>query len=472
MTDLTRREFLSRGTKAAAGAAVAAGAVMNAIKPQNVLGANDRINVAVMGIRSRGRKHYQEWVGIPGVKVKTLCDVDENLFPECVKELEELQGKKPKTEFDIRNVLEDKDIDVLSIATTDHWHALATIWACQAGKHVYVEKPISHNLWEGRKMVEATRKYNRCVAVGMQSRSLKSVIDAIKFLHEGKLGEIYMAKGLCFKPRDSIGRFPDGPLPEGQDNYLRGKKLPNWDVNYLKKVHYDLWLGPAPLRPFNHNRFHYNWHWFWDYGCADIGNQGPHEMDIARWGMNKRVHPKKIKCVGGYYAFDSDQETPNTQFATFEYDDGKIIQFEVRGLYTNAEDGILIGNLFFGTEGWMHLNGGVWKTYFGRNNEPGPSSSAVMEEEAPDPGDLSGTGSMPHFINFIDTLRSENWMNLTADILEGHISTAMCHLANISYRLGRELTFDSNSEKFIQDEVANSYLTRNYRYPYVVPEKI
>ena len=446
---LSRRDFLNQGAKTAVGLA-AAGAVLDSLSPGSALGANDRINLAVIGIRSRGRGHYREWAKIPNVHVKTLCDVDERLFPKVVDELKTLQGKAPKTEIDLRKVLEDKEIDAVSIATTDHWHALATIWACQAGKHVYVEKPTSHNIWEGRKMIEAARRYQRIVSVGMQNRSSTGVRKAIEFLHAGKLGDVYMAKGLCFKPRDSIGKKPDGPVPEG--------------------LHYDLWLGPASWRPYNPNYVHYNWHWFWDFGCADIGNQGPHQMDIARWGMNKKVHPEKIKCAGGYFAFDSDQETPNTQLATFEYDDDKIIQFEVRGLYTNSEDGITIGNLFFGTEGWMHLNGNDWKTYFGRKNEPGPGYSS--KEAAADPSNLAGAGGSSHFNNFIDSIRSNDLLKCNADILEGHMSTVMCHCANISNRLGRELKFDSHSETFINDDIANGYLSRDYRYPFVVPDKV
>ena len=446
---LSRRDFLNQGTKTAVGLA-AAGAVLDSLRPENVLGANDRINLAVIGIHSRGRTHYREWAKISNVHVKTLCDVDERLFPEHVDELKKLQGKAPKTEIDLRKVLEDKEIDAVSIATTDHWHALATIWACQAGKHVYVEKPTSHNIWEGRKMIEAARRYQRIVSVGMQNRSSTGVRKAIEFLHEGKLGDVYMAKGLCFKPRDSIGKKPDGPVPEG--------------------LHYDLWLGPAYWRPYNPNYVHYNWHWFWDFGCADIGNQGPHQMDIARWGMNKKVHPEKIKCAGGYFAFDSDQETPNTQLATFEYDDDKIIQFEVRGLYTNSEDDIKIGNLFFGTEGWMHLNGNDWKTYLGCKNEPGPGYSS--KEAAADPSNLAGAGGSSHFNNFIDAIRSNDLLKCNADILEGHMSTVMCHCANISNRLGRELKFDSHSETFINDDIANGYLSRDYRYPFVVPDKV
>jgi predicted dehydrogenase len=448
----SRREFIDSSAKTAATLA-AVGAVTNSFAQGktklNQKGANDRINVAVVGIRSRGMNHCEEWTKIPGVQVHTLCDVDENLFAERVARVEKMQGVAPKTEVDIRRLLENKDIDAISIATTNHWHALASIWGVMAGKHVYNEKPTSHNIWEGRKIVEAARRYNRIVAAGMQNRSIKGVIEAIKFLHEGGLGDLYMAKGLCFKPRDTIGKKLDGPVPEG--------------------VHYDMWLGPAPVRPFNPNRFHYNWHWCWDYGCADFGNQGPHQLDIARWGLNKREHPKKIKCVGGHYAFDDDQETPNQQFGTFEYNDGKIMQFEVRGLYTNNESNVTIGNLFYGSKGWMALDGPNWKTYFGRKNEPGPSYDA--NESAADPMDLAGAGSSAHFANFIAALRANDVMKLNADIEDGHMSSSLAHLANISYRLGRELTFDSHAEQFENDPVANSYLTRDYRYPYVIPEK-
>lgn len=450
--DLSRRDFMETGAKTTATIA-ALGAVNSSFaqtkakaKPK---GANDRLNIAVVGIRSRGKEHYRQWAKMPGVFVHTLCDVDENLFAERVADVEKLQGTAPKTEVDIRRLLENKEIDAISIATTNHWHALATIWAVMAGKHVYNEKPTSHNVWEGRRMVEAARRYGKVVAAGMQNRSIAGVIQAMKFLHEGGLGDVYMARGLCFKPRDTIGKMNDAPVPAG--------------------VNYDLWLGPAPMRPFNPNRFHYNWHWNWDYGCADFGNQGPHQLDIARWGLNKRVHPHKIKSMGGHFAFDDDQETPNEQVGLFEYDDGKILQFEVRGLYTNNEKEVLIGNLFYGTKGWMWLNGTNWQTFFGRKNEPGPSYGE--KEEAADPMNLAGAGSSGHFANFIDAVKANDPMKLTADIEEGHMSSCLAHLANISYRLGRELTFDSHAEQFENDAVANEYLTRDYRYPFVVPDK-
>ncbi len=441
-----RRAFLGTAARTAALAAGAAPLVSN-----TVLGANNRINLAVIGIRSRGREHYRGFALIPDVRIKTLCDVDENLFEERVDDLETLQGKAPGTEFDLRRVFDDKEIDAVSIATCDHWHALAAIWACQAGKHVYLEKPVSHNIREGRKVVEAAARYGRIVAAGMQNRSLNGPRSAMQFLHEGGIGDVYMARALCFKPRDSIGFKQDEPVPEG--------------------VHYDLWLGPAPLRPFNPNRFHYNWHWYWDYGMPDMGNQGPHQMDIARWGLGQNEAPVKVKSVGGYFAFESQQETPNTQTTLFEYADGKILQFETRGVYTNTEEGITIGNLFYGSEGWMWVNGNKWKTFLGRDNIPGPSFSS-KDQDAADPGNLAGAGADAHYLNFITALRSGDPADLTAGILEGHKSVMLIHMGNISYRLGRELTFDSHNERFVGDDQANGYLTRNYRYPYVVPETV
>jgi hypothetical protein len=268
-----------------------------------------------------------------------------------------------------------------------------------------------------------------------------------------------MAKGLCYKPREGIGKKTDTATPDG--------------------LHYDLWLGPAPLQPFNPNFVHYNWHWFWDFGNGDIGNQGVHEMDIARWGLGKDTLPTEIYSNGGYYAFDSDQETPNTQHATFQWDDGKVLQFEVRGLYTNDEDDIRIGNLFYGSEGWMHLHQDGYETFLGRNNEPGPSGKPVVKKNMAAIGGPEGfqegaevaSARLMHRINFIEAVRMRDPAHLTGDILQGHISSALGHLANISYRVGRNLEFDPYTEKFVDDDQADGYLTRDYRYPYIVPEK-
>jgi predicted dehydrogenase len=443
---VNRRSFL-KSTGSVAAAAVAAPLVKTAWSNTSP---NETIRIAVIGLNGRGQTHYREWSKIQNVEVAYLVDVDETLIQRHVSAMEKISPKKPKTAVDIRKVLDDKEVDAISVATPDHWHALATIWGCQAGKDVYVEKPTCHNIWEGRKMVEAARKYNRIVQAGMQNRSNRNVQAAMKFLHDGGIGDVYLAKGLCFKPRDTIGRKPDSPVPEG--------------------LHYDLWLGPAQYRPFNPNYVHYNWHWFWDFGCTDLGNQGPHQMDIARWGMNKREYPVRIHCSGGYFVFDSDQETPNTQLATLEFADGKILQFEVRGLYTNAENGITIGNLFYGSKGWMHVDGSTWRTFMGRKNEPGPSMES--KEGAADPMNLLGTGDSGHFKNFIDAMRSRKISDQNAEIEEGHRSTSYCHLANIAYRLKRQLQFDSNLECFVNDPQADGYLTRHYRAPYIVPEKV
>jgi predicted dehydrogenase len=447
---MSRRSFMSQSTRGATGL-MAAGSVLH-LGSSKVLGANDRVNMAVIGVRSRGNEHINEWLKMPGVQVKSICDIDANFLPERAKMIKEKQGVEPKTETDIRRILEDKEIDAISIATPDHWHALAAIWGCQAGKHVYAEKPLSHTIWEGEQMIKAARKYSRIVQCGLQNRSITVVQKAMELVHSGELGEIYKVKGLCFKPRNSIGRKADCQPPQGVD--------------------YDTWLGPARYRAFNPNRFHYNWHWFWDYGCADIGNQGPHQMDIARWALNKNEWPQKIKCSGGYFAFDSDQETPNTQSATFEYKDGKILEFDVRGLYTNTEGSIGIGNLIYGTKGWMEIDAysAAWKTFFGRDNEPGPSHNGT--DDAADAGNLAGTGGSGHFVNFIESVRSGDWTKLNCDVEQGHKSTALCHLANISYRLNRELNMDEYSGKFIDDEIANEYLTKEYRQPFVLSSQI
>ena len=471
---ISRRQFLARSSQAAAGAVAVASLVQNtSVAKGRVIGANDRINVAVVGIHNRGGRHVDGFTKIPNVRIKTICDVDENLFTDESKRIEKLQGAKPSAEYDLRRVLDDKDIDAVSIATTDHWHALGTIWACQAQKHVYVEKPVSHNIWEGRKMIEAARKYDRIVQVGLQQRSNARTHQAMKFLHDGGIGKIYMARVICLKPRESIGKFPDGPSAESHQGhplfgYPVAGKVPPFDAGYLKNVHYDMWLGCAPKRSFNRNRFHYNWHWNWDYGCGEIGNTSPHSFDVALWGMQKNEHPVKISSKGGYFVFDSAQQTPNIQTTAFEYADGTILESEVRGLYTNSEQDAQIGNFFYGTKGWMVVSGG-WRTYFGRKNEPGPSSKTA---EKVDPTDLAGAVGGNHFENFIRTLRSGNKDDLACDIEIGCLSTALPHLANISYRLGRELVFDSAKEKFVSNKKADRMLTRKYRKPYIVPSRV
>lgn len=304
-------------------------------------------------------------------------------------------------------------------------------------------------------MIEAARKYNKIVQVGFQNRSINNVRKAMQALHDGVIGEVYMAKGMCYKPRASFGKAENGAPPAG--------------------LHYDLWLGPAAWRPYNELRGHYNWHWHWNTGNGDIGNQGPHQFDVARWGLNKDEHPVKIHSTGGYYKYtDCSQETPNTQSAVLEYADGKILQFEVRGLDTNGEGslGIKIGNIFYGTEGYMEVNGSHWKTFLGKDGLPGPSSDQEVQEEKPS-AYLAAPGGGGHYANFIAAVRSGNKADLTCDIYEGFLSTALPHLANISYRVGGQaLMFNSDTEQFVNNEGANALLTRQYREPYVVPDKV
>ena len=421
-------------------AAVAAGGF-------RALGANDRINVAIVSARGRGRYLIDTCARLPQARIAAVCDVDQAQVERASKLAESLQGAAPEPYADIRRLLENRSIDAVAIATCNHWHALATIWACQAGKDVYVEKPASHNLFEGRKMMEAARKYNRMVQAGMQSRTTAHKIEAIRLLREGIVGKLYMAKGICYKRRPSIGKAADGPVPPGVD--------------------YDLWRGPAPMRPFNPNRFHYNWHWFWDTGNGDIGNQGVHEMDIARWGLGKDTLPEHVVSTGRKFLYGDDQETPNTQTAIFQYPDCELV-FEVRGLPTGGEasiaedEHIFIGDIFFGSEGYLSLDPRGCQIYQGEKHE------LVRELKAREP--IWETA--PHMANFLDAVRARDHRRLTCDIREGHLSTALIHMANTSYRLGRSLRFDPARENYGRDAEANRFLSRDYRKPFVVPEKV
>ena len=455
MEHINRRTFLKKTTAASAGVAVGQSAIAKSSKRFDL---NDTINIAVIGIRSRGKDHYRALAKIPNVRIAALCDIDQRLFPEAVDEVKELTGYKPKTVNDFQDVLSDDGIDAVSIATPNHWHALQTIWACQAGKDVYVEKPVSHTILEGRKMVEAARKYSRVVQTGTQSRSSVATLQAMDFLGEGGLGEIYMTKGLCLKPRGSIGHVKNSEIPEGV----------NWDA----------FLGPAPYRPFNLNRFHYKWHWFWDTGNSDLGNQGIHQTDIGRWALGKYTHPVRIQGLGNFFIWDSDQETPNIQILEFEYEDGSILHFEVRGLGTNAEAGLRIGNLVFGSKGWMSFTSeeeGKCKAYYSDIQLMESGFSSYKEEEGPvftseDP--VTKDAVLNHFKNFIDCVRSRRWQDLNADILEGHLSSSLCHLGNIACRLKRSLKFNPHAEMFIDDREADSYLNKTYRAPYTLPDNV
>ncbi len=442
MDAFKRRQFIS--VSAGMFGANAVGQAQVVRRRSRRVSPNETIGVAVVGVGGRGGSHVSAFMSKPGgesptekgTRIATICDVDTAMAKSAMMSVEKNQGKAPKFETDLRRIMDDPEVDVVSIATTNHWHALATILACQAGKDVYVEKPISHNIFEGRKAVEAARKYGRIVQGGTQSRSSEALHEAVEYLRSGKLGKLYMAKGLCFKPRGSIGKVTMDQQPPATINY-------------------DIWIGPAPMKPVRRQKFHYDWHWLWDYGNGDLGNQGVHQMDLARWFLGKKELPKTVMSSGGRLGYVDDGETPNTQMCVFEYDD-VLLQFEVRGLVTNDEAGAKIGVIVYGSEGYMVVpNYSAWTAF-----NPGGKEVA------------KGSKGGDHFANFIKAVRSRNVSDLNADIEEGHQSAALCHLANISYRLGRKLKIDPKTEKFLSDTEANKMLTRDYRKPYVVPDRV
>lgn len=434
----SRRNFLKSTTGAAIGLGVLG-------RTSSWAGANETIRVGVVGIKGRGGAHIEAFSDLKGVEVVALCDVDESILNARAERYKDRLKQPVKKYFDIREMLQDKDIDAIAIATPNHWHSIMGIWSCQAGKDVYVEKPCSHNIFEGRKLVEAARKYNRIVQHGTQSRSSPAFKEAMQMLRDGIIGDVYYAKGLCYKWRDTIGHTMQEPVPEG--------------------VHYNMWMGPAPKRPFTKNRFHYQWHWQWNYGNGDIGNQGVHEMDIARCGLGVGL-PKIAQALGSHFMFDDDQETPNTMVATFKYpEENKMLVFEVRHWMTNDEidvggTGNVIGDLFLGPKGIMITTGYFgYKVFFGKDRRPGPKRNA---EGNP-------------FSNFIDCVRSRKREDLDAEILEGHLSSGLCHLANAAYRLERTLYFDPVKERCIDDPEADAILqgkVRGYRRPFVVPDEV
>jgi len=465
--EMNRRDFLKAGAQTGVGL-TALGGLGLITHPERVLGSNDRVQIAVVGLRGQGFAHVQRYAKMRDVNIAAVCDVDESILRQRLADMEKLGLPMPKTYIDYRKLLEDKSIDAVSIATPNHWHSLMGIWACQAGKDAYVEKPCSHNLWEGRQLVRAANKYNRIVQHGANSRSDLAVIEGMQKMRDGLIGDVYLARGLCFNWRNTIGKTPVEPVPAG--------------------VHYDMWTGPAPLKPFTRNRFHYQWHWIWDTGNGDIGNQGIHQVDVARWGLGVKL-PTKVSAIGGHFMFDDDQETPNTLNVAYQFDmpggARRMMEFEVRHWISNHEALIgdssfrggeipvavenaaapkkqkgprgSVGNIFYGSKGYLAINRHhAYRSWLGEEQAPGPSS----EKEG------------NNWANFIECVRSGKKENLNAPIEEGHLSCVLVHLANASYRLGRTLNFDPQTEQVIGDDEANQLLRGTYREPYVVPEKV
>lgn len=431
-----RRRFLKTSVAASAALVGAPAILASEGRPKDErgrrIGPNDEIRTAILGIRNQGRNHIDYHQATPCVRIATLCDPDERLFAERVKLV---RGGVPKTESDLRRVLDDKNIDCVSIAMPNHWHALAAVWACQAGKDVYVEKPVTYCVSEGRALVAAAQKYDRIVQAGTQMRAHTGRRAAIKLLRDGLLGELYMVRAFVYNPRDGIGRQPNGAVPKGVD--------------------YNLWMGPSAEQPFNPNRFHYNWHWFWETGNGEIGNNGPHMADLIVQGIDRQdTLPVKIASQGGRYVWKDQGETPNTQVTTYTYTEGLIATLEIRNLPSNKEVDVNEGAIFYGPKGHMVITGDGYRTVI--DKKPGPKGS--------------GTGAHRELVrNFYDVVRSRSRSDLLAPIEYGRTGAALCHLGNIAYRLGRSIEFDPRNETCQHDEAANTMLTRKYRQPFVMP---
>ncbi len=476
MKQQNRRKFLKQ---VAGGAGVLAGFTISGCKSSaRVIGANDTIRVAVCGINGQGRTHMKAYTTMKGAEVSHFVDIDTRLYESRTELVKEAGGRRPIFVQDIRRALEDDSIDAISIAVPNHWHSLMTIWACQAGKDVYVEKPISHNIYEGRKVVEAARKYGRIVQHGTQNRSDEDWCKMVAAVASGKYGKLLISYGWASKTRESIG-FAQPETPP-------------------KEIDFNLWLGPAQVEPFHKNLVHYNWHWFWNFGNGEIGNQGVHQMDVARWAITEatgKVGPKTIISMGGRYGYEDQGQTPNTQLTIMDFDGVKLF-FEDYGRVN--QDTRKVTNEFFTTEGVIKQN-----RFFPKGKGEGEPLEDV--EFTCYPGKAFG--------NFINCVRSRKRKELNAEALKGHRSAALCHLGNTSYRLGeptpfrktsdlilddkdsletfmemkehlreatnmdlnsgtyrlgRVLTYNAKKEKYVGDAEANQYLTRNYRAPFVV----
>lgn len=488
MTRQSRRAFLKRAAVTSAG--IAASFTISGTKASGrVIGANDTVRVGVAGINGRGMAHIGAYAHMKGVQVAYLIDIDSRLFQGRTRAVEEMGKNTPKCVQDIRRALDDKDLDAISIATPNHWHSLMTIWGCQAGKDVYVEKPCSHTVFEGQKCVEAAKRYGRIVQTGTQQRSMEGRAAEIAALHAGKWGKLNVSKAYVCKPRGSIGPRTDDKAPKGVD--------------------FDLWLGPAPMQSYSRAFVPYNWHWFWDFGNGEIGNQGVHELDVARWAIPGATLPTKVWSLGGRIGLNDSGQTPNMQMAVFEFGDA-ILVVEVRGFVGSKGYSPKVGNEFYTSEGRVGDRG--FSGEMGNGYEFQPKQGGKAHDVKIEPIHVTPGGP---FGSFIQCVRSRKPEAINAPILEGHYSAALCHLANISYRLGTEspwsrkpegldnpqvaesfetikanlkafgvdldktnyrmgrtLVLDPKTEQFVGDDEANKLLTQEYRKPFVVPDEV
>jgi predicted dehydrogenase len=398
------------------------------------ISANETVRVAVLGVNGRGRSHYNGFQGVKNVEVTTFADPDLVVAEARAADFEKKYGRRPKIVQDMRRVFDDKEIDAVSIATPNHWHALATIWACQAGKDVYVEKPGCHSIPEGRSMIAAAKKYNRIVQHGVQLRSSEAIQEAVKKLREGVIGDVYMARATIFKWRPKLENHPDEEPP--------------------KTLDYDLWVGPGKWRPYSKNHVHYNWHWTWDFGNGEIGNQGIHETDMLQWGLGVKF-PTKVSAMGGKYLWNDRRETPELLTALCDFGrEKKYAEIAVRFWCSNHETLDANGNLFYGSEGYMAISGYTkYEVFFGNKNKPGPTNQAPTR----------------HFENFIDAVRSRKVEDQNGPVETAHYASGLAHVANIAFRCGGALEFDPDKECFTNSEEANRLMETPYRKGFVVP---
>ncbi len=500
MPHLTRRRFLKNS------AIISAGAALSARSWGQVVGANSDVRVAVIGLNGRGGNHLSSLAAVKGVRVVALCDVDTAVL-DRVKNRAARDGSSPyggaKAYTDLRQLFADKEVDAVTVATPNHWHALAAVWAMEAGKDVYLEKPVSHNVWEGRQVVHAANKYKRVVQAGTQIRSGEGLQEAVAWIRAGNLGKITAARGFCYKRRNTIGK-------------TTGEQPPPATANY------DLWTGPAPLTPLRRKNLHYDWHWLNVTGNGDVGNQGIHQMDVARWFLGESGLPRHTLSIGGRLGYEDDGDTPNTQVVVHDYATAPLI-FEVRGLpakfdgrssvpATGAEaagaaassmdkyrNEVSIGNIIDCEGGYLMTSAYFTATAYDK------AGKVVKEFRGVD----------RHMQNFIDVVRSRQTSALYGPIEEGHISSALCHMGGLSHQLGRAqqpgaiaeqiasnkalveahgrmvehlaanqvdigktpltlglpLAIDAKTERFTGPTAAaaNPMLTRNYRAPFTVP---
>jgi predicted dehydrogenase len=422
---MSRRVFL--GT--AAGAAIVAGTAGK----KTVFGANDRVRIGVVACGGRAGSHLEAFTGDDGSEVVAICDPDARRVESRKEALIKATGNTPATYSDVRDLLADENVDAISIASPNHWHSLGAIWGLQAGKDVYVEKPLSHNIWEGRQLAALEAKSDRIVMHGTQSRSDARWMRDIAMLRDGFLGKVNVAKGFTYKTgnRRSIG-------------YTEAENAPDY-------LDWEQWQGPASRQEYKSNYHPYTWHWFWHYGNGETGNQGVHQMDIAVWGMNRGL-PVKAYSAGGRYKWDDEAETPNTQLSTLTYADGSMLEFEVRNVGSYEEAGKTTGNHFLCDNGYYVEDQG----FFDYNHEP-----IKVETEMPE---TLGTWG-----NFLNAVRTRSKANIHGTAMDGHLSCAHIHIANISYRLGRSLEFDPETERFVNDDEANAMVSREYAKGFEVP---